>query len=413
MDKLDKEILKKDNTKLPDSFNKRIDSVLENLDKDEYKQIKHKKIFRNIAIAAGITICVGIGGVNAVAVEKGMTVREVINRMLGFNKDEEKYKIEVLNTVEDKEVKVTVNDAIYDGYTVKLTYKIESEKEDIKALKENLEFECKRADNKSSNGHQENRNQIVNDTTIEGVYSWNLKLLEYENSEELVPLENLNLEFKVWDEKREFKFEINVKDIKTKDETKIYNVNRKIENGIIENIIVTPMNIRLYGQGNKEFFDNLPVYILEDNTGIKDRFKSGGGSSNDKESTMEYEFKNNFKDLSKIKLYKMGENVEEKGTIKIDKSGEVKHSKLDKEMGFEILKIEDKDDTSIIYYKAKNPLLISFEIGDEYGAFDQSLVEENIGTATFKKIERDKKYKLKYHRNTFIEDEYLEFKLDK
>lgn len=413
MDKLDKEILKKDNTKLPDSFNKRIDNVLENLDKDEYKQIKHKKIFRNIAIAAGITICVGIGGVNAVAVEKGMTVREVINRMLGFNKDEEKYKIEVLNTVEDKEVKVTVNDAIYDGYTVKLTYKIESEKEDIKALKENLEFECKRADNKSSNGHQENRNQIVNDTTIEGVYSWNLKLLEYENSEELVPLENLNLEFKVWDEKREFKFEINVKDIKTKDETKIYNVNRKIENGIIENIIVTPMNIRLYGQGNKEFFDNLPVYILEDNTGIKDRFKSGGGSSNDKESTMEYEFKNNFKDLSKIKLYKMGENVEEKGTIKIDKNGEVKHSKLDKEMGFEILKIEDKDDTSIIYYKAKNPLLISFEIGDEYGAFDQSLVEENIGTATFKKIERDKKYKLKYHRNTFIEDEYLEFKLDK
>ncbi|WP_297633153.1 DUF4179 domain-containing protein [uncultured Clostridium sp.] len=413
MDKLDKEILKKDNTKLPNSFNKRVDEVLENLEKDEPKQSKYKKIFRNIAIAAGITICVGIGGINAVAVEKGITVKEVINRMLGFNKDEEKYKIEVLNVIENKNVKVTVKEAIYDGYTVKFTYKIESEKEDIKKLKENLEFECRRLDSKSSNGHQENRSQVIDDTTIEGVYSWKLKLLEYENSEELVPLENLDLEFKVWDEKREFKFKMNVKDIKTKNETKTYNVNRKIENGIIENIVVTPMNIRVYGQGDEKLLNNLPMYILEDNTGIKDVWHVGGGTSDGKNADMQYEYKNNFKDLSKIKLYKMGENIERKGTIKIDGSGEVKHSKLDKEEEFEILRIEDKDDISIIYYKAKNPLLISFEIGDEYGAFDQSLIEKNIATATFKKIKRDKKYKLKYYRNTVIENEYLEFKLDK
>ncbi|MGL5414607.1 MAG: DUF4179 domain-containing protein [Clostridium sp.] len=413
MDRLDKEILKKDNTKLPDSFNKRVDEVLENLDKGEIKQSNHKKIFRNIAIAAGIVICVGIGGINAVALEKGMTVKEVINRMLGFNKDEEKYKIEVLNVIENKDVKVTVKEAIYDGYTVKFTYKIESEKEDIKGLKENLEFECRRLDSKSSNGHQENRSQVINNTTIEGVYSWRLKLLEYEKGEELVPLENLDLEFKVWDEKREFKFKMNVKDIKTKNETKTYNVNRKIENGIIENIVVTPMNIRIYGQGNEELINNLPMYILEDNTGIKDVWNVGGGTSNGENSDMQYEYRNNFKDLSKIKLYKMGENIEKKGSIKIDGNGEIKHSKLDEEMDFEILKIEDKDDTSVIYYKAKNPLLIRFEIGDEYGAFDQSLIEENIATATFKKIEKNKKYRLKYHRNIFIEDEVLEFDLSK
>lgn len=127
-----------DKIKLPENLDDIIDDAINKADEDKKKNNKrkwYKKGFGSVAAGLAIIATVGIG---TTALAQGIpnikVMFEEIHNSIKENGTSSKYETELNKTVNDNGVGVTITKAIYNGQSVYITYKVESE-EPFKYLK--------------------------------------------------------------------------------------------------------------------------------------------------------------------------------------------------------------------------------------------------------------------------------------
>ena len=124
--KFDEEIrsrLLKENEVIPDNINRCIDDALNSL---KYK--KKKKIKAVVVAVASFALC--FSGMNIAANAQGMSLKEYVYQIFDFGKKYNDYSTELNLSKEYNGIKLTFIDTNYDGYKLRLNYKVESTESD-------------------------------------------------------------------------------------------------------------------------------------------------------------------------------------------------------------------------------------------------------------------------------------------
>lgn len=121
-----------DKINLPDNLDNIIDNAINMAEEDKKKNRKskgYKKVLKNIAAGLAIVATLGIGTTTlAQGVPNIKSIFKEIHDKIGGSGVWSKYETEINKTVYDNGVGVTISEAIYDGQSLYITYKVESEK---------------------------------------------------------------------------------------------------------------------------------------------------------------------------------------------------------------------------------------------------------------------------------------------
>lgn len=400
-DKFDKKLKSKaKNTykEIPDNINEKIDQTLNKLGKEKKK---NKVLKRGLIAAAAFFIVCGTG-ITTIAIEKGVSVKDIIYEVFGFSKEYSDYAVGLNETKERYGIKITIKNVVTDGYRMSVSYEVESDKYDIHEIKEKLYTEVSKVNGKEVFGVGGGIHYKVEDNKLIGVYDLILSeafLGKVKFDKNIIKNEVVG---RVDDGEIEFIFNINKnnndkKQIKWKfkipittenmiKNINVYPVDIEIPGGSIKEIVVTPLKVYVRGLINENLTQDEIAkismdYIIKDNSGIALRpVTSGGGNS----KNLYIEYDNKFKDLSSITIIDWNftdidaEDTVEKTYLEINKNG----FKQSGGKEVKILDVKNKDGKTYIKYKCKYPDIMYFGIDYETHKHFESITEiinENTG----------------------------------
>ena len=394
-DKFDKKLkseAKNTYKEIPDNINEKIDQTLNKLGKEKKK---NKVLKRGLIAAAAVLIVCGTG-ITTIAVEKGVSVKDIIYEILGFSKEYSDYAVELNETKERDGIKITIKNVVTDGYRMSISYEVESDKYDIQEVKEKLYTEVSKVNGKEVFGVGGGIHYKIENDKLIGVYD--LILSEAFSGKVKFDENNViknEVVGRVDDGEIEFIFNINKNDndknrIKWKfkipitTENMIKNINAYpvdigISGGSIKEIVVTPLKVYVRGLINENLTQDeiarIPTdYIIKDNSGIALRPVTSG-VSNSKNLYIEYD--NKFKDLSSISIVDWNltdidaEDTVEKTYLEINENG----FKQSGGKEVKILDVKNKDGKTYIKYKCKYPNIMDFGIDYETLKHFESITE--------------------------------------
>ncbi|MCM0649044.1 DUF4179 domain-containing protein [Clostridium swellfunianum] len=381
-----KNIAKNFDTEVPKMISNRVDETLAFLEPKGHKLIDTTTKKR---IAAAL-ICLAVIGFGAPSYAKNIQSLQGVLKYFNIGSGYEKIITDYGISKESNGVKVTIDNAIYDGYELLVSYTIESEKpfkdnillnpkaliseKGVKGIlkgKSNLFFnnwygEFKDKDRKiysgamsfsiSANSVQPNGKPVDNNkiaiSKIPNKYELDLSL------DKLGALEG------------KWNFNLTVESEKAKGNVKEYAINKDLSslfpNTKLESIVITPIRIYLQGTGsNQNLFFN---YIVLDDQG-KPLKGEGGSTIEDKGLTRYTQSVNNyeksFKWLTLIPYnYYQGEN---KFEAPLNLEGKTRIP-IGSNKFLTIAKVEEKEGKTYVYYDAEAPVnVFPFYLRDEDG----------------------------------------------
>lgn len=400
-DKFDKKLKSKaKNTykEIPDNINEKIDQTLNKLGKEKKK---NKVLKRGLIAAAAFFIVCGTG-ITTIAIEKGVSVKDIIYEVFGFSKEYSDYAVGLNETKERYGIKITIKNVVTDGYRMSVSYEVESDRYDIHEIKDKLYTEVSKVNGKEVFGVGGGIHYKVEDNKLIGVYDLVLSeafLGKVKFDKNIIKNEVVG---RVDDGEIEFIFNINKnnndkKQIKWKfkipittenmmKNINVYLVDIEIPGGSIKEIVVTPLKVYIRGVVNENLTQDEIAristdYIIKDNSSIALRSVTSG-VSNSKNLYIEYD--NKFKDLSSITIIDWNftdidaEDTVEKTYLEINKNG----FKQSGGKEVKILDVKNKDGKTYIKYKCKYPDIMYFGIDYETHKHFESITEiinENTG----------------------------------
>lgn len=379
--------------KVPNNINKKIDQTLSNLGKEK----KKNKVLKSGLIAAAAFLIVCATGITTMAIEKGVSVKDVIYEVLGFSKEYSDYSVGLNETKEHYGIKITIKNVVTDGYRMSVSYEVESDKYDIHEVKDKLYTDVSKINGKEVFGIGGGIHYKVEDDKLIGVYDLLLseafigKMKFDENNiienEVMGRLDNGEIEFifninKNDNDKNKikWKFKIPITTENMIENINVYPVDIEIPCGKIKEIAVTPLKVYVRGMRNrnlsKDQLETMPMdYLIKDNSGVTLRSVTYSGGSNLNNFYIEYD--NKFKDLSSVKILEWdytdveAEDTTEKTFLEITEKG----FKQSGGKEVEILDVKNKDGKTYIKYKCKNPVLMYFGIDYETHKHFQYITE--------------------------------------
>ncbi|WP_317311506.1 DUF4179 domain-containing protein [Clostridium thermobutyricum] len=398
-DKFDKKLKSKaKNTykEIPDNINEKIDQTLNKLGKEKKK---NKVLKRGLIAAAAFFIVCGTG-ITTIAIEKGVSVKDIIYEVFGFSKEYSDYAVGLNETKERYGIKITIKNVVTDGYRMSVSYEVESDRYDIHEIKDKLYTEVSKVNGKEVFGVGGGMHYKVEDNKLIGVYDLVLseaflgkvkfdkiknEVVDRVDDGEIEFIFNIN---KNNNDKKQIKWKFKIP-ITTENMMKninVYPVDIEIPGGSIKEIVVTPLKVYIRGVVNENLTQDEIAristdYIIKDNSGIALRSVTSG-VSNSKNLYIEYD--NKFKDLSSITIIDWNftdidaEDTVEKTYLEINKNG----FKQSGGKEVKILDIKNKDGKTYIKYKCKYPDIMYFGIDYETHKHFESITEiinENTG----------------------------------
>ncbi|XZH91535.1 DUF4179 domain-containing protein [Clostridium perfringens] len=128
-----------DKINLPNNLDDVIDEAI-NMAHEDKKKNKinkgYKKVFKTIAASVAIVITLGIGTTTlAQGISNIKIMFEEIHDSIKGNGSSLKYETEINKTVSNNGIGITISEAIYDGQSLYITYKVES-KDAFKYIKD-------------------------------------------------------------------------------------------------------------------------------------------------------------------------------------------------------------------------------------------------------------------------------------
>lgn len=394
-DKFDKKLkseAKNTYKEIPDNINEKIDQTLNKLGKEKKK---NKVLKRGLIAAAAVLIVCGTG-ITTIAVEKGVSVKDIIYEILGFSKEYSDYAVELNETKERDGIKITIKNVVTDGYRMSISYEVESDKYDIQEVKEKLYTEVSKVNGKEVFGVGGGIHYKVEDNKLIGVYDLVLSeaFLGKVKFDENNVIKN-EVVGRVDDGEIEFIFNINKNDndknrIKWKfkipitTENMVKNINAYpvdigISGGSIKEIVITPLKVYVRGLVNENLtqdeIEKISMdYIIKDNSDIGLRSVTSSIDINRKNFYIEYD--NKFKDLSSVTILEnkyLGndEDINEKTYLEINENG----FKQSGGKEVKILDVKNKDGKTYIKYKCKYPNIMDFGIDYETHKNFESITE--------------------------------------
>ncbi len=400
-DKFDKKLKSKaKNTykEIPDNINEKIDQTLNKLGKEKKK---NKVLKRGLIAAAAFFIVCGTG-ITTIAIEKGVSVKDIIYEVFGFSKEYSDYAVGLNETKERYGIKITIKNVVTDGYRMSVSYEVESDKYDIYEIKDKLYTEVSKVNGKEVFGVGGGIHYKVEDDKLIGVYDlvlseaflgkvkFDKNIIKNEvvgrvDDGEIEFIFNINKNNN--DKKRiKWKFKIPITTENMMKNINVYPVDIEISGVSIKEIVVTPLKVYIRGVVNENLTQDEIAristdYIIKDNSGIALRSVTSG-VSNSKNLYIEYD--NKFKDLSSITIIDWNftdidaEDTVEKTYLEINKNG----FKQSGGKEVKILDVKNKDGKTYIKYKCKYPDIMYFGIDYETHKHFESITEiinENTG----------------------------------
>lgn len=400
-DKFDKKLKSKaKNTykEIPDNINEKIDQTLNKLGKEKKK---NKVLKRGLIAAAAFFIVCGTG-ITTIAIEKGVSVKDIIYEVFGFSKEYSDYAVGLNETKERYGIKITIKNVVTDGYRMSVSYEVESDKYDIYEIKDKLYTEVSKVNGKEVFGVGGGIHYKVEDDKLIGVYDlvlseaflgkvkFDKNIIKNEvvgrvDDGEIEFIFNINKNNN--DKKRiKWKFKIPITTENMMKNINVYPVDIEIPGVSIKEIVVTPLKVYIRGLVNENLTQDEIAristdYIIKDNSGIALRSVTSG-VSNSKNLYIEYD--NKFKDLSSITIIDWNftdidaEDTVEKTYLEINKNG----FKQSGGKEVKILDVKNKDGKTYIKYKCKYPDIMYFGIDYETHKHFESITEiinENTG----------------------------------
>ncbi|MGV3026407.1 DUF4179 domain-containing protein [Clostridium thermobutyricum] len=377
---------------IPDNINEKIDQTLNKLGKEK----KKNKVLKRGLIAAAVVLIVCGTGITTIAVEKGVSVKDIIYEILGFSKEYSDYAVELNETKERDGIKITIKNVVTDGYRMSISYEVESDKYDIQEVKEKLYTEVNKINGEEVTGVTGGIHYKVEDDKLIGVYDILLSeafLGEMKFDENNVienkilgRLDNGEIEFIFnmiksdrGNDRIKWRFKIPITTENMMKNINVYPVDIGISGGSIKEIVITPLKVYVRGLVNETLtqdeIEKISMdYIIKDNSGIGLRSVTSSIDINRKNFYIEYD--NKFKDLSNItilenKYLENDEDINEKTYLEINENG----FKQSGGKEVKILDVKNKDGKTYIKYKCKYPNIMDFEIDYEEHQYFKSITE--------------------------------------
>ncbi|OPX49762.1 DUF4179 domain-containing protein [Clostridium thermobutyricum] len=377
---------------IPDNINEKIDQTLNKLGKEK----KKNKVLKRGLIAAAVVLIVCGTGITTIAVEKGVSVKDIIYEILGFSKEYSDYAVELNETKERDGIKITIKNVVTDGYRMSISYEVESDKYDIQEVKEKLYTEVNKINGEEVTGVTGGIHYKVEDDKLIGVYDILLSeafLGEMKFDENNVienkilgRLDNGEIEFIFnmiksdrENDRIKWKFKIPITTENMMKNINVYPVDIGISGGSIKEIVITPLKVYVRGLVNETLtqdeIEKISMdYIIKDDSGIGLRSVTSSIDINRKNFYIEYD--NKFKDLSNItilenKYLENDEDIDEKTYLEINENG----FKQSGGKEVKILDVKNKDGKTYIKYKCKYPNIMDFGIDYETHKHFESITE--------------------------------------
>ncbi|MGL4109619.1 DUF4179 domain-containing protein [Clostridium sp. LP20] len=427
-DEIIKERLINEYNKVPEEINMSIDNTLSNL-KPKKKKTKYLKVVVGLIIAF-----IGIGGIGATvtAVATGIPVKDVIYERVGLSRGYQEYASDLNISKESNRVKITITSAVFDGYKLRLAYKIESDNR-IKEEFNNfinapylLEAAIK-VNEKEAFLSGSGSGTIVDDYSMAAVVTYDFKGEEnffgrLFGIRKLDVLDTFNfgiqLKQTINGNECEWIFNIPISSSKMKDQIKEYKIDKNIGGGRIDNIIVTPLSIYMDGKFNilneASIGDESPDYILIDDKGREYSLSSMGSGTLSSGSILgraikggfEKEYDNNYSDVKSIKIipYELKEGF--KGKLKDLREEKIELRLMNEEFiatdsdELKVTNVVRGDNETRIYYETKyqytSNLYLNEREYEKYRYKEREVLENGEGVYVVEGMLEDGIYELFY-----------------
>ncbi|MGL4875497.1 MAG: DUF4179 domain-containing protein [Clostridium sp.] len=242
-DKKIRDILNKNINEIPMEIDKNIEDTLKKISRK--KKGNYKKI---VLIASSISICI-LGFTMKIQANRN-TIKSDIFDEFGVNENYSKYGIEVNKVAEEKSnselnnsIGITVESLIYDGYTLTIGYEYTDTGEPL-VWHGIIDVKEYRLNNSSTQG-------IIENGKVRAVS--NIEIFEEEALKKYVGKKGENFEITLFTDIGNERYQVKqvIRNDDIKENIREEKINLKIDGKRIEKLVVTPMNIYIFGYGDK------------------------------------------------------------------------------------------------------------------------------------------------------------------
>ncbi|MGN2337234.1 DUF4179 domain-containing protein [Clostridium cagae] len=392
-DKILKDKMKSKYNKVPDKIDLMIQQTLNSI--KPKKQKKYKRII-SIAIVCFCILFASIGvGITTTANALGLPIKDFIAEIMGLSPQYSDYASDVNITKESNGINFTITSVLYDGYKLKIAYKIESIVEDsFEKLTDLSSFLNAKV---SVNGKEVNLtgsgySKPINSNTIAGINVLDINDSIYDNSfmglTQLDILDTFSFNISIGDEvdgeKYKWDFNIPISSEKIKSKIEEYSLNAIVGDCKIKKAIVTPISTYLSGTfKNSKDRVSIMNYIVVDDNGREVKIDNGSESTGFGGAKFRCEILNNDSELKSLTFipYKNKQHYSPEEMPATDEEAkEFKKSYAEKlqkkisltlsEDGFNftgdselnITKVVREENKTKIYYETKYPTMVNLRL---------------------------------------------------
>lgn len=389
-----RELLKKENSEIPEQINKKIDDTLSGLRRKRYN---YKKISGICAaciagvILFGITMPIYAGNIPILG-----SIFDIYHSKQYENYD--KYATDLNITKEYNGVRVTINKVVYDGLSINVAYTVETNEPMTNAP--DISEAIIKINNKFTEWFSYNGGVFTNDNTaFIGLLEINLNsgkeimdVLENgsekldENTILTLDIKNLGKIFSEKDTKGKWNFKVPVNSTLVDGDVKevnchidLSNIHKETE---VKRVVSTPINISIQGLTTNEFMKSGVDYLLFDDKARQLERKGGIATSvavskNKTQGYFNYYYQGAYEDSESL-IFIPYKNLDKGGepiwiNTELNLQGETPIRSDNGENYSTITRVESKDNKTNIYYKSNHAV---------YGA-PISIIDNKTGEKTY------------------------------
>ncbi|WP_252224445.1 MULTISPECIES: DUF4179 domain-containing protein [unclassified Clostridium] len=435
-DKILKDKIKSKYNNVPDKIDLMIQETLDSLKPKEQK--RYRKVI-SIAVICFCVLFASIGvGITTTANALGLPVKDFIAEIMGLSPQYSDYASDVNITKESNGVNFTITSVLYDGYKLKIAYKVEGTVAD--SLEKLAKLSSFLNTKVSVNGKEVNLtssgySKPINSNTVGGINIFDIDDTMYDNSfmglTQLDILDtfnfNISIEDEIDNEKYKWDFNIPISSEKIKSKIEEYSLDNTVGDYKIKNVIVTPISTYISGTF-KDSKDKISImnYIVVDDKGREVKIDNCNESTGVGGGKFRCEILNNDSELNSLTFipYKNKQHYSPEEMPSTD--GEAKEfkkayrEKLQKEIsltlsenGFNftgdselnITKVVREENKTKIYYETKYPTMVNLRLNisrddiktkSNNNVENVESIESGVGVVTLNGILEDKTYNLIY-----------------
>ncbi|NFG39684.1 DUF4179 domain-containing protein [Clostridium botulinum] len=391
-DKILKDKMKSKYNKVPDKIDLMINETLNSI--KPKKQKKYRKVI-SIAIICFCVLFTSIGiGITTTANALGLPIKDFIAEIMGLSHQYSDYASDVNITKESNGVNFTITSVLYDGYKLKIAYKVEGTVVD--SLEKLAKLSSFLNTKVSVNGKEVNLtsgySKPINSNTIGGINILDINDSIYDNSfmglTQLDILDTFSFNISIGDEvdgeKYKWDFNIPISSEKIKSKIEEYSLNTIVGDYKIKKVIVTPITTYISGTF-KNSKDKISImnYIVLDDKGREVKIDNCNESTGFGGAKFRCEILNNDSELKSLTFipYKNKQHYSPEEMPSTDEEAkEFKKSYAEKlqkkisltlnEDGFNftgdselnIIKVVREENKTKIYYETKYPTMVNLRL---------------------------------------------------